>query len=48
VTAPVKLPLTDCHQKDLVKLKTLKKSSAEAAYILGKLNGMIFLDPTQG
>ena len=34
--------------KDLVKLKTLKKSSAEAAYILGKLNGMIFLDPTQG
>ena len=34
--------------KDLVKLKTLKKSSAEAAYILGKLNGMIFLDYTQG
>ena len=34
--------------KDLVKLKTLKKGSAEAAYILGKLNGMIFLDPTQG
>jgi hypothetical protein len=34
--------------KDLVKLKTLKKSSAEAAYILGKLNGMIFMDYTQG
>jgi len=34
--------------QDLIRLKTLKKSSAEAAYILGKLNGMIFLDPTQG
>ena len=33
--------------KDLVKLRTLKKSSAEAAYILGKLNGMIFMDYTQ-
>ena len=34
--------------KDLVKLKTLKKGTAEAAYILGKLNGMIFMDYTQG
>ena len=33
--------------KDLVKLRTLKKNSAEAAYILGKLNGMIFMDYTQ-
>lgn len=33
--------------KDLVKLRTLKKSSAEAAYILGKLNGMIFMDYTK-
>ena len=34
--------------KDLVKLKTLKKGTAEAAYILGKLNGMIFMDYTKG
>jgi hypothetical protein len=32
---------------DLIRLKTLSRTSKEAAYILGKLNGMIFLDYTQ-
>ena len=33
--------------KDYIKLRNLKKSSIETAYILGKLNGMVFMDYTQ-
>ena len=33
--------------KDYVKLRNLKKGSIETAYILGKLNGMVFMDYTQ-
>ena len=32
---------------DLMKLKNLNPKTAEAAYILGKLNGMLYLDQTQ-
>ena len=32
---------------DLMKLKKLNSKTAEAAYILGKLNGMLYLDQTQ-
>ena len=32
---------------DLMKLKNLNPKSAEAAYILGKLNGMLYFDQTQ-
>jgi len=32
---------------DLMKLKKLNPKSAEAAYILGKLNGMLYFDQTQ-
>ncbi len=32
---------------DLMKLKKLKPGTAEAAYILGKLNGLLYLDVTQ-
>ena len=33
--------------KDYIKLRNLKKGSIETAYILGKLNGMVFMDYTQ-
>lgn len=33
--------------KDYVKLRNLKKGTKEVAYILGKLNGMVFMDYTQ-
>tara|TARA_R110000850_G_scaffold140074_2_gene261391 strand:+ start:1234 stop:1572 length:339 start_codon:yes stop_codon:yes gene_type:complete len=32
---------------DLMKLKKLKPGTAETAYILGKLNGLLYLDVTQ-
>ena len=32
---------------DLMKLKKLNPKNAEAAYILGKLNGMLYFDQTQ-
>jgi len=32
---------------DLMKLKKLNSKTSEAAYILGKLNGMLYLDQTQ-